>query len=58
MMRMTRANVGNATAAGATGKTALAMVKDMCVDIRRRCCERTAEFVNDKEVRKCRSRSR
>ena len=55
MKRMTRANVGNATAAGATGKPALAMVNDMCLDITRRCCERTAEFVNNKEVRKCRS---
>ena len=48
--RMNKANVGNATAAGATGKTALAIVNDMCLDIRCRCCERTAESVNDKGV--------
>ena len=47
--RMTRANVGNATAAGVTGKTSLAIVNDMCLDIRRRCCERRAEYVNDKK---------
>lgn len=29
--RITRANVGNATAAGVTGKTALAIVNDMCL---------------------------
>ena len=47
--RMNKANVGNATAAGVTGKTALAIVNDMCLDIRCRCCERTAESLNDTE---------
>ena len=56
--RMNKANVGNATAAGATGKTALAMINDMCLDSRCKYCERTAEFLNDKEVWKWRSSNR
>ena len=56
--RMTRANVGNATAAGATGKTALAMVNDMCLDSKCKCCGRTAESSNNEGVRKWRSSNR
>lgn len=47
--RMTKAIVGSATAAGVTGKTVLVIVNDMCLDIRCRCCKKTAEYVNDKE---------
>ena len=57
-MRMTRANVGNATAAGATGRTALAIVNDTCLDIRCRCCERMTESDNNKGVRNLRSKNR
>ena len=58
IMRMTRANVGNATAAGATGRTALAIVNDTCLDIRCRCCERMAESDKNKGGRSLRCKVR